>query len=314
MTAQYQDSFERPEPKEVKRAYISNLPAHVTFDKKVGRSIQPFLKELVNLAKKEGHCFASNGYLAKRLCASSRTVQRWLAALQRAKYIKITLDKKGFGVTRKIYVSKEFQKSYNHDKNVVQKLEDSSSRDKSLSSEIKRTKNVAKSKRSPETVVLSFSPQVEEGEEPSGFQEICALLQGKEKAKGTKAKDIRSWVNHYTLADVKLTVGHVLSLPAKRSFAAYVQTLLRDKFAQNERNMALNRSLVNTVIKEESATHFDVLKKYVIDNVTKMSYMLNLDPKVFKGQIATSMSRARDAAMDHLSIDEYRKLLRENGA
>lgn len=321
MASLHQESFQytKSSVHKLERLFIAGLPAHVTNDRKIRESIQPFLKEIIGLQKKLGYCYASNAYLANLLNIHQRTVQKRLFALSKAGYIRIELFRSGFSCQRKIYLSDSFKISLNHAHLGVHKIEDSSSRDKSLSSEKKRTKNEEKSKRN--SFVLSSPPQAEDKTEPMGYDHLCKQVQKAQEGmrpeevqkRGIKKTDIRSWLNHYLYDDVKMTIDHVLSLKVKRSTPAYIQSLLKKKFAQNERNMALNRKLAMAVIKEEEATHLQVMKKYVIDSITKISYMLNLDPGTFKAQIITSMKAAERDSIERMSIEEYREMLRRNG-
>ena len=56
-----------------------------------------------NLTKKYGYCDASNGYLARDLGVSPRTIERWMQELRGSPHFQFEYDHHAGGVSRKIY-------------------------------------------------------------------------------------------------------------------------------------------------------------------------------------------------------------------
>lgn len=75
------------------------------------------------LCNENGYSWASNAYLAEKHNVEVRTIQRWLTALQKYKFIHIHISKKKFITTRKIFTDRraydEFKKSLRNDIPVV---------------------------------------------------------------------------------------------------------------------------------------------------------------------------------------------------
>ena len=86
----------------VKPSYFAVLPAVVRYDKTLAPAARLFYAELTALANQEGYCFAHNKYLMDLFEVDSRTLRRWMTALEERKYIfRKTVDNR-----RRIYIAK----------------------------------------------------------------------------------------------------------------------------------------------------------------------------------------------------------------
>lgn len=77
-------------------------------DKNVIRSARQLYRDLYNLAKEKGYCFATNRYLAEEYGVAKETVSRWVSSLKRQGYIdteEIRDDYKRV-IERRIYILK----------------------------------------------------------------------------------------------------------------------------------------------------------------------------------------------------------------
>ena len=79
--------------KNIKPSYYSVVPAEVRYCKALGNaSPRDLYGEIAALCNKAGYCFATNGYFATLYETEIRTIQRWLALLEKEGFIY--LDKK----------------------------------------------------------------------------------------------------------------------------------------------------------------------------------------------------------------------------
>lgn len=111
--------------------YFAIIIAPVRYCKEIEPGAKLLYGELTALANLNGYCWASNKYLADLYDVDERTIQRWLESLSKKKFIKVEIDRKGFQVSRKIFIAKEnfttgqkcqddmTEKSGRHDKNAV---------------------------------------------------------------------------------------------------------------------------------------------------------------------------------------------------
>lgn len=61
--------------------YFGILPAEVRYDKKLLPNAKLLFVEITALCRKDGYCWATNGYFAELFGAQERTIQRWIKLL-----------------------------------------------------------------------------------------------------------------------------------------------------------------------------------------------------------------------------------------
>ena len=83
-------------------SYYTILPADVRYDVRLTYFEKILFSEIVALYKKDSVCWASNGYFAKNLDASIRTVSRSIGNLKNLGYVTLTFDDEGY---RHIYLA-----------------------------------------------------------------------------------------------------------------------------------------------------------------------------------------------------------------
>ena len=83
--------------------YYAILPATVRYDSRLKPMEKLLYAELTALSKKDGYCWASNGYFAELYEVAKETVSRWLSNLDRYGYIKVSIDRPS-GNQRRIIV------------------------------------------------------------------------------------------------------------------------------------------------------------------------------------------------------------------
>ena len=76
-------------------SYYTILPADVRYDVRLTYFEKILFSEIVALYKKDSVCWASNGYFAKNLDASIRTVSRAIGNLKGLGYVTLTFDDEG---------------------------------------------------------------------------------------------------------------------------------------------------------------------------------------------------------------------------
>lgn len=83
--------------------YYAILPATVRYDSRLKPMEKLLYAELTALSKKDGYCWASNGYFAELYEVAKETVSRWLTGLEKYGYIKVSVDRPS-GNQRRIIV------------------------------------------------------------------------------------------------------------------------------------------------------------------------------------------------------------------
>lgn len=104
-------------PKFQELAFDVVLPAHLLVNPNVEPSAKIFYGLVRNLTKLEGYCFASNKYLAEMMEVDERTIKRWLQSLEEEGYLEKVIEDKSFNPKRHIFISDNFKKSLQRDKN-----------------------------------------------------------------------------------------------------------------------------------------------------------------------------------------------------
>lgn len=84
-----------------KPSYYAIIPAGVRYDKRLPNGAKLLYGEITALSNKEGFCWASNRYFADLYGIAVRTIQRWIAEMERGGHIRCT-TKAG---KRKIFIS-----------------------------------------------------------------------------------------------------------------------------------------------------------------------------------------------------------------
>lgn len=87
--------------------YYSVIPATVLYNKEL-KANEKLLYAIINsLANKEGYCFATNEYLAKKLGVHRKTVSNWITHLEDKKFIitEVIKNENQQVLKRKIYIN-----------------------------------------------------------------------------------------------------------------------------------------------------------------------------------------------------------------
>ena len=98
--------------KSFKSNTYSIIPTEILFNKDLKANEKLLYAIIYSLSNKEGYCFASNKYLAKKLGVNYKTISSWISNLRNKKYIstKIITNEKKQITHRRIYtVFKPYQ-------------------------------------------------------------------------------------------------------------------------------------------------------------------------------------------------------------
>lgn len=87
--------------------YFAIIIAPVRYCKEIEPGAKLLYGELTALSNLNGYCWASNKYFSDLYNVEERTIQRWLESLSKKKFIKVEVERKGFQVSRKIFIAKE---------------------------------------------------------------------------------------------------------------------------------------------------------------------------------------------------------------
>lgn len=85
-------------------SYFAVIPANVRYDSRLSANEKLLYGEITALANKDGYCWASNAYFAELYGVTVSTVSEWISDLQRAGYVRVSVDRKA-GNTRKIFIT-----------------------------------------------------------------------------------------------------------------------------------------------------------------------------------------------------------------
>ena len=86
-----------------KPTYFTIMPAEVRYDRDLKPIEKILFSEILALSSKKGYCFASNKHLADLMNAKTGTISMWLNNLEKKKFIKIKMTKKGIFTLRKTF-------------------------------------------------------------------------------------------------------------------------------------------------------------------------------------------------------------------
>jgi hypothetical protein len=192
--------------------YNASIPGYIFYSQAIGMGEKFLYGLLTNLATYKGYCWATNDFLAQSLNVDSRTIQRWLAALKKNKFIIIDTGMNGFKRWRHIWLSsdarkhsidsdnpvcdcsgtKQIQKSYSNDKNVVTDNDNLSCRvppspyiQTNISTSLKRCSKPPK-RRPPPLIVFNAEQR---------------------KFDGITDEDIKAWKEKFPALDVPKEIG-----------------------------------------------------------------------------------------------------------
>ena len=123
--------------KEDSIGYYSVIPAKVLYNKELKANEKLLYAIITSLACKEGYCFATNKYLAEKLCVNPKTISSWISNLKDRNFIIVELirNENKQIVQRKIYINdvpytlnNGYQYSSKSGQAIHQKVEDNSIR------------------------------------------------------------------------------------------------------------------------------------------------------------------------------------------
>lgn len=85
--------------------YWAIMPADVRYDENLKPMEKILYAELTSLTKKHGYCWARNKYFAQLYNVTERSIQNWLANLEKRGYLRTEFEKNKDGTLRKIYMN-----------------------------------------------------------------------------------------------------------------------------------------------------------------------------------------------------------------
>lgn len=93
--------------KEENVGYYSVIPATILYNKELKANEKLLYAIITSLACKEGYCFATNKYLAKKLGVNPKTISSWISDLNKRNLIivEVIRNENNQIVQRKIYIN-----------------------------------------------------------------------------------------------------------------------------------------------------------------------------------------------------------------
>lgn len=87
--------------------YYSVIPATVLYNKELKANEKLLYAIITSLACREGYCFATNKYFAKKLDVNPKTISSWISDLNNRNYIKVEVirNENKQVVQRRIYIN-----------------------------------------------------------------------------------------------------------------------------------------------------------------------------------------------------------------
>lgn len=89
--------------------YYAIIPNEVMFDENLMANAKLLYGQITLLANKEGYCWASNAFFARKNKTSSQSISKWVSNLADNGYIKLEYEHAGTNVQRKIYLTSKFK-------------------------------------------------------------------------------------------------------------------------------------------------------------------------------------------------------------
>jgi len=143
-------------------AFYAIIPAHVRYCEKLEMGARLLYGEITALCSREGYCWASNKYFADLYKVEDRTIRLWIESLKNNNFIKVEIERSGFQVTRKIWISLEIQNIFASGKNLPDVRKISSGRpeknDRYINTENNTKSNTTASPTPSEPPKLDESP------------------------------------------------------------------------------------------------------------------------------------------------------------
>ena len=111
---------------EIKPNYFSIIPATVRYDNELKDKAKLLFSEITCLTNSLGYCIASNDYFANLYGVSKETISRLINQLAEKEYIKITYEKRGSQITKRmIILSSDIQNCQRSvDENVIRSVDE----------------------------------------------------------------------------------------------------------------------------------------------------------------------------------------------
>ena len=100
------------EQNQVHHSFYAVIPAPVMRCKDLEPNAKLFYGDITALCNQQGYCWATNKYFCDLYDVDDRTIRRWVESLQQNGFIRVEINRGGFGTSRKIYISNEFQKMF----------------------------------------------------------------------------------------------------------------------------------------------------------------------------------------------------------
>lgn len=89
--------------------YYCVIPNEIMFDEKLMPNAKLLYGQIALLTNKEGYCWASNSFFAKKNHTSEQSISKWINNLAQLGYIKLEYEHIGLNNIRKIYLNTSFR-------------------------------------------------------------------------------------------------------------------------------------------------------------------------------------------------------------
>ena len=89
--------------------YYAIIPNEIMFDENLMANAKLLYGQITLLANKEGNCWASNAFFAKKNNTSSQSISKWVSNLADNGYIRLEYEHAGTNNVRKIYLISTFK-------------------------------------------------------------------------------------------------------------------------------------------------------------------------------------------------------------
>ena len=203
---------------EIKPNYFSIIPATVRYDNELKDKAKLLFSEITCLTNSLGYCIASNDYFANLYGVSKETISRLINQLAEKEYIKITYEKRGSQITKRmIILSSDIQNCQRSvDENVIRSVDENV-----------KDNNTSINNNIINNIVHQDAPLTLSKKDINGaFEELWALYpskKGKANITDSKKKELYS----YGIEHIKRAI---------QRYIAYVEQTRKSKFALEYKN------------------------------------------------------------------------------
>lgn len=209
-------------------SYYAIIPANVRYCKDLEPNAKLLYGEITALCSKEGYCWATNRYLASLFDCGLRSIQYWLASLQKNNFIVIEHESDEFNPQRRIYLRESFQEMSTVRQNfhgTLQKMsappEKNGIHSNTYSTTSKNSSSSSPPKEPEEKSLRSESKSLRSEEEDSSSLKILAATTLSPAEKKRLSRE-------YSPEQISQALKIASTQPIKKSLIALLLTILKD--------------------------------------------------------------------------------------